>query len=115
MAASAESFHINSSRKGYKMYVAKSLMTVAVAIALSACSKSAPSESDARNVIQGLLGDCRYLSLDRFERVNGIPQGENGYQVAIKYTIKVTPVPENARIIGDMSGKLTEANEDLEC
>lgn len=109
-----ESFHINSSLKGAKMHVEKFLTAVAVAIAVSACSKPAPSESDAKNVIQGLLGDCRYLSLDRFERANGIPQGENGYQVEIKYAVKVTPVPENVRVIGDLSAKLSEVNQRLE-
>ena len=96
------------------MQFAKSLTAIAVAIAVSACSKPAPSESEAKNAIQGLLGDCRYLSIDRFERVNGTPQGENGYQVAIKYAIKVTPAPENARLIGEMSAKLAEVNERLE-
>lgn len=92
----------------------KSLMAVAAVVAVSACSKPAPSESDAKNVIQGLLGDCRYVTLDHFERVNGIPKGENGYQVEIKYTLKADPVPENVRLIGDLSAKLSEVNERLE-
>lgn len=96
------------------MQVAKSLMAMAAVVAVSACSKPAPSESDAKNVIQGLLGDCRYVTLDHFERVNGIPKGENGYQVEIKYTLKATPVPENVRLIASQAAKLSEVNERLQ-
>lgn len=96
------------------MQIKISLMAVGVAIAISACSKPSPSESEAKNAIQHLLGDCSYLTLERFERVNGIPQGENGYQVELKYAIKVTPIPENVRAIGDLSAKLSDLNARLE-
>lgn len=66
---------------------------LATAVALSGCSKG-PSEADAKAVIQTSLGNCEYLSIEHFEKVNGTPQGDNHYLVDIKYSVKLKPTPD---------------------
>lgn len=95
------------------MQLSRHLITVLAFVACSAWSQSAPTELDAKKVIQGMLGNCRYLMLDNFERVNGIRKGESAYQVEIKYTLKVMPIPENVRVIGELAPKLSEVDERL--
>ena len=65
----------------------------ATAVTLSACS-SGPSDSDAKAAVQTSLGDCQYLSLSSFEKVNGTPQGDNHYLVDVKYTVRMKPTPD---------------------
>lgn len=66
------------------------LVTAAV---LSACSNG-PSESDVKAAIQASLGNCEYLSVDHFEKVNGTPQGDDHYLVDVKYTVSMKPTPD---------------------
>lgn len=56
---------------------------------LAACSHQ-PSESDAKAVIKQRLGDCKYFSLDSFEKTNGISVDENDYRVEVKYAVKMS-------------------------
>lgn len=58
--------------------------------ALTACSH-APSDSEAKAVIKDRFADCKYISLDSFEKVNGIPVDDNDYRVDVKYTVSLTP------------------------
>ena len=62
----------------------------------SGCS-NAPSENDARKVVEDSLGNCRYLAIGRFERINGIPGDEGDYRVEVKYSINMTPTPNNLK------------------
>ncbi|RDU98281.1 hypothetical protein [Trinickia dinghuensis] len=59
-----------------------------IIIALAACGHSTPSESDAKQAVKASLGDCKYVSMSDFEKVNG-QQGddENHYEVQIKYKL----------------------------
>jgi hypothetical protein len=49
---------------------------------------SSPSESDAKQAVQAELGDCKYVDMSDFDKVNG-QQGydENHYEVQIKYKL----------------------------
>lgn len=64
-----------------------------ISIALSGCSKG-PSESDAKAAVQTALGNCEYLSIERFDKVNGTTLGDNHYLVEIKYSVKMKPTPD---------------------
>lgn len=79
------------------------LSAVVAILSLSACS-NAPSESEARKVVQDALGSCRYLSINSFEKTNGIAEGENAYRVEIKYSVKMTPTEE---ILEDVKRRLS--------
>jgi hypothetical protein len=63
-------------------------LSASLITALTACSHS-PSESDAKAVIKDRLGNCQYLSLDSFDKVNGIARGDSYYQVDVKYSISL--------------------------
>ncbi|WP_144160657.1 hypothetical protein [Paraburkholderia sp. BCC1885] len=63
-----------------------------LAILLSACGNSTPSESNAKAVIQSQLDGCPYLSLEDFKRTNGIPGDDpNSYRVDVAYTLRFKP------------------------
>jgi len=59
----------------------------------SGCSFK-PSDDEIKENIEALLSGCEYLSLDSFEKINGIKDGDNRYIVHIKYTLSVKPIPE---------------------
>jgi hypothetical protein len=73
---------------------ASTTLSIVAAVALVACSNS-PSEADARKAVENEfgIGSCSYFSLENFERVNGIKQDDKNYQVMVKYTFKVKPIP----------------------
>ena len=63
-----------------------------LSVMLSACGNSAPTESNAKAVIQSQLDGCPYLSLEDFKKTNGIPGDEpNSYRVDVAYTLKFKP------------------------
>lgn len=78
---------------------------VCLAAALTACGHSAPSESDAQTAVQARIGDCDYLHVSDFTKVNGIRTDENTYQVEVKYTLTLTPT-------SDMKQRATALNAD---
>ncbi|AOX99676.1 hypothetical protein [Jeongeupia sp. USM3] len=103
--------------KPIKALLTTSLL-IASAISLTACS-SGPSDSDAKQAIASTLADCQYLSVSKFEKVNGIAQGERNYQVDVKYTIDLTPTPDIKRFASEtypayfqaLKTKVTHAKE----
>lgn len=74
---------------------------------LTACSHS-PSESDAKAVIKERLAGCNYLSLDSFDRVNGIAQGDSYYRVDVKYTLDIARPDEDLRDRFAEQAKMTD-------
>ncbi|KAG8150196.1 hypothetical protein [Burkholderia catarinensis] len=68
-------------------------LMLATAVSLSACS-SGPSENDAKTAVEASLGNCEYLSIDHFEKVNGTPQGDDHYLIDVKYSISMKPTPD---------------------
>lgn len=87
---------------------------VMIALAGSSACSNAPSESDVKNIVLSMLGDCRYLSLERFEKTNGIAVGNQGYKIDLAYTVKVTALPESKQLVEENSQKLAEIDSRLE-
>jgi hypothetical protein len=81
--------------------------------ALAACSHS-PSESDAKAVIKSRLENCDYLSLDSFDRVNGIAQGDQYYNVAVAYSISLSKPDSDIRDRFKEQAKLTNRIAELQ-
>jgi hypothetical protein len=77
-----------------KMKFTRIALYAFVAASLAACGHNAPSESDAKNAVQARIGDCDYLHVSDFTKVNGIPSNENAYQVEVKYRLTLTPTSE---------------------
>lgn len=76
-------------------------LCIAMIAILAACSHSAPSESDAKAVIKQRLADCKYFTIDSFDKTNGTPIDDNDYNVDVKYTVSLKPG-------GDLSDRLKE-------
>ncbi|CAB3800590.1 hypothetical protein [Pararobbsia alpina] len=81
--------------------LAKIVLCISMAAALAACGHSAPSESNAKSVIQQRLADCKYFTIDSFDKTNGTPIDDNDYNVDVKYTVSLKPG-------SDMSDRLKE-------
>jgi hypothetical protein len=73
-------------------------------IVLSACSSS-PSDSDAKKAVESALGGCRFLSLENFQKVNGIANNDGSHTMEIKYSIKAKVFPEVAKMAADYSAR----------
>ncbi|WP_144106810.1 hypothetical protein [Paraburkholderia sp. BCC1886] len=69
--------------------VSKLAAAVGIAFSLSACHSDKPSDSEAKAAFEQAIGDCQYIKLDSFEKVNGVPEGDNGYSVSVKYVLKL--------------------------
>ncbi|WP_144159682.1 hypothetical protein [Paraburkholderia sp. BCC1885] len=73
-------------------YISHLALAAVMAILLSACGNSTPSESNAKAVIQSQLDGCPYLSLEDFKKSNGIPGDDpNSYRVDVAYTLRFKP------------------------
>jgi hypothetical protein len=81
----------NRSHTGINNMKALSALTVISVVILTACSSKSPSESDAKEAILNQLGGCSRITLESFEKTNGIANGENQYQVAVKFSLKILP------------------------
>lgn len=95
------------------MKISHLTLLVSAGLALSACS-NAPSESDAKRTVQNIIGDCRYFSLENFEKVNGVAQGERNHLISIKYSVKVKTFPDSKKIAEDILTKLNEIDKKME-
>ncbi|WP_131753369.1 hypothetical protein [Burkholderia vietnamiensis] len=63
-----------------------------IALSLAACGdNSKPSESEAKVALTTKLASCPELSVEDFEKTNGIPQDDGSYIVDVSYTLKFTP------------------------
>ncbi|WP_175916091.1 hypothetical protein [Burkholderia sp. BCC1638] len=85
-----------------------------IAATLTACGHSAPSESDAKTAVQARIGDCNYLRVSDFNKVNGIPIAENTYKVEVKYTLTLTPtsdMKDRAKALNTDRAKLSDAKQ----
>lgn len=82
-------------------------------IILSACSNS-PSDSDAKKSVESLLGGCRLLSIENFEKVNGIANNDGSHVLEVKYSIVAKTLPEVAKMAVDYSTKWSEISARLE-
>lgn len=85
------------------MNTQRALATLSL-IVLSACSSS-PSDSDAKKAVETMIGGCRLLSIDNFQKVNGIANSDGSHVVEIKYSIKAKVFPEVAKMVAEYSPK----------
>lgn len=92
----------------------KFLTAMILVVCVSGCSKSIPSDEDAKKAISNLTGGCEYLSIENFKKTNGMQQDANNYIVSIEYEIHVKPIPETKKIIEEQSAKLSDINERLQ-
>ena len=92
---------------------ARSAFTVISIVILAACSKT-PSESDGKAVIVNALGGCSRISLDAFEKTNGMTKGEQGYQLAVKYSLKISPPENSASVKNNLDIKTKEVTQKLQ-
>lgn len=84
-----------------------------MAVFMSSCS-SGPSESDAKEVVVDALGGCKLISLGSFDKTNGVADGGNKYQLAIKYSLIINP-PENSAALQDkLVTEIKEAQHKVE-
>lgn len=95
------------------MKISKYLTIFVVGVGVIGCSKSIPSEEDAKKPILSLIGGCQYLSLEKFQKTNGMQKGDNNYIVAIEYEIHVKPIPEIKKIIDEKLVNLSSIDERL--
>ncbi|WP_175787318.1 hypothetical protein [Burkholderia anthina] len=89
------------------------LLTCLVA-SLAACGHSTPSESDAKAAIQARIGDCDYLRVSDFTKINGVQVSDNLYQVEVKYSLTLTPTSDmqrRAEALNADRAKLAEAKQ----
>lgn len=62
---------------------------------ISACSGSdKPSESEAKQAVEAELGNCQYIDVQNFKRLNGIPQQDGSYDVLASYTLDINPTDD---------------------
>ncbi|MFP6557791.1 hypothetical protein WJ542_05560 [Paraburkholderia sp. B3] len=74
----------------------KSLLSLVVIFVmtsfLAACSESdKPGKSEAKQAVKTALGDCQYIDVQDFKRINGIRQQDGSYVVQVSYTLDLTP------------------------
>ncbi|WP_266230097.1 hypothetical protein [Paraburkholderia sp. CNPSo 3076] len=79
---------------------------------LAACGNSAPSESDAKQAVQAQLGDCKYVEMSDFNRVNGT-QGsdDHHYQVEVKYSLTLEADGDQKNKLEDWAKKTSERQD----
>jgi hypothetical protein len=81
-------FQENTMRIPRNTRVARLVLCASIISTLNACGHSTPGESDAKQAVQAELGDCKYVEMSDFEKVNG-QQGDdaNRYEVQVKYRL----------------------------
>lgn len=84
----------------------------ALTVLLAACGSGAPSESDAKHAVQAQLGDCKYVEMSDFNRVNG-SQGSDDrhYQVEVQYSLTLEADSGQKDKLEDWAKKVTERQD----
>jgi DNA repair exonuclease SbcCD ATPase subunit len=62
---------------------------------VTGCSGSAPSESAIRRQIEVIYQNCQPVSVHNFEKIDDISQPDGSHRVAVQYTLRLAPIPEN--------------------
>lgn len=88
-------------------------MVISTVITLTGCGSSSPSDSDAKKAVEQMIGGCKFLTLENFEKVNGIAGPQGSHIVQLKYSVKVKALPDSAKIYSDSSQKLAEIDTRL--
>lgn len=78
---------------------------IAITVSLAACSDSSrPSESEAKQALQSYLGNCQYVKVQDFKRINGIAQQDGSYVVQASYTLDIQPSDDVRSYVHDRFG-----------
>lgn len=65
---------------------------IAITVSLAACSDSSkPSESEAKQALQSYLGNCQYIDISKFRKVNGVPQQDGSYLIEVDFKATLNP------------------------
>jgi len=64
-------------------------------LVLTGCGPSVPSKSEAKTVVEHVFANCPLVQIGNFSKVNGIAQQDGSYLVSVKFTVKISPIPEN--------------------
>lgn len=79
---------------------------------LAACGNSAPSESAAKQAIQAQLGDCKYVEMSDFNRVNGAQGSDDRhYQVDVQYSLTLEADSNQKDKLEDWAKKVTKRQD----
>ncbi|WP_367188836.1 hypothetical protein [Burkholderia sp. Ed8] len=98
----------------HKLIATRIALFTCVAASLTACGHSSPSESDAKTAVQARIGDCDYLRVSDFTKINGTQVSDNLYQVEVKYSLTLTPtsdMKQRAETLNSDRAKLAEAKQ----
>lgn len=92
--------------------IARVALSVSMVAVLSACGHSKPSESDAQKAVQADLGDCKYVDMSSFDKVNGRQgEDENHYKVQIKYKLTLNADSDQKDKLETHLARLNERND----
>ena len=88
------------------------VVPTALTVLLAACGNSAPSESNAKQAVQAQLGDCKYVEMSDFSRVNGT-QGsdDHHYQVEVQYNLTLEADSDQKDKLEDWVKKTSERQD----
>ncbi len=95
------------------MKLSSSFIVIFAATTLAACGSSSPSDSDAKRAVEQMIAGCKFLTLESFEKVNGIAGPQGSHIVQLKYSIKAKSLPDSAKILTENSQKLAEIDARL--
>jgi len=91
---------------------ARIVLCASMAFLLAACGSSSPSESDAKQAVQAELGDCKYVHMSDFTRVNGQQAtDENHYEVQVKYTVTLEADSDQKEKLQAQLDRFTQRND----
>jgi len=88
--------------------------SIFIATTVAACSGSdKPSESEARTALQAYLGNCQYIDISDFRKVNGIPQQDGSYIVETNFTATLNPPDKIKDFVASSHNPDLDANASL--
>jgi len=91
----------------------KTVVAISLGATLSACSNGPSNGEVKEEIIKNVLHDCSLMSIDKFEKINGMPDAHSDrvYQVQVAYTIELEPMKENRKLVEKMPDRLLEISD----
>ncbi|WP_423391469.1 hypothetical protein [Burkholderia sp. LMG 21824] len=81
----------NKTRSG----ILKLSLSIAIALSLSACNDdSKPSAEEAQKAVVSNIGECSFVDMQDFKKLNGIQQQDGSYLVYVSYKLVIHPTDE---------------------
>jgi hypothetical protein len=81
----------------------------AILSGLAGCS-DAPSESDTKQAVGKITGDCKYFTITHVLKVNFALPGSSDYQVDLQYSIEALPLPDAKNVTAPLMASLAALN-----